>query len=309
MRIAAAALALFVAVSAGAATIAPGDVADATPGTCCCILCPPPPPMMLLSNTLSFKSNLASTGFAAFGPGNRLYVTNNFSNKIDVYDSALNKTQITTAVPSFSAAGLAVFANGNLLVLTAPTLYILSPSGATLQTFVLPGAGSGVTGGGIDLAPDQCTVLYLDSAGNGRRFDVCTGQPLANLAPGPWSAVRAFADGGYVAARNATLNIFDASDHLLRTLTPQIDQVTALAFDVNPRYVWVGTIYGVAKVGLAAGDRPLFGGLATTALAVNGEQRPASALAAVQDIPALSPGLLFAVALGLIALAWLRLRA
>ena len=302
------ALALLFAVSAAAATIAPGDIAFVPVNGCCCITCPPPPPMVLLSNALDSKFTSTSYGAVAFGLGNRLYVTNAFTNVIDMYDSALNKTQMVTGLPSSSfPGGLAVFANGDLLVLTLPTLYVLSPAGAVTQSFTVPTAVNGLSYG-VDLAPDQCTVFYIDAAGTGRRFNVCTGQPLANLLSGPWNAVRAFGDGGYLAARGATLDLFDANDHLVRTLTPQIEAVNALAFDIDPRYVWVGTIGVLAKVELSNGSRVLYGASRPLTFAVNGEQRPASAAVAVQDIPTLSTPLLSLIAAALIALAWQRLR-
>lgn len=81
----------------------------------------------------------------------------------------------------------------------------------------------------------------------------------------------------------------------------------ALAFDSDPRFLWAGTTGTVAKIDLATGARVAFGGVGPLYLAVNGEQRPPAA-AFAPTIPALSPPLLFAVALGLIVLAWQRLR-
>jgi hypothetical protein len=182
---------------------------------------------------------------------------------------------------------------------------ILSPTGTLKQTFTMPfTAGSLTIPASFDLGSDQCTIFYTDGAQTGRRFNACTLQPLADLAPGAWTAVRAMSDGGYVTAQGSTLSIFDAQNKLLRAFTPQIAPVTALAFDVDPQFLWAGT----AKIRLADGTAVAFAGLAPLYLAVNGEQRPAAAQFAA-DIPALSPALLFAVALGLIALAWQRLRA
>ena len=160
----------------------------------------------------------------------------------------------------------------------------------------------------VDRAPKHCTAFSIDAAGRGHRFDVCRRQAMADLPRGPWSTLRAFADGGYLAASGTTLNVFDADDHLVRTLTPQIDGVKALAFDADAQSVWVATAHGVAKVSLPNGNLLLSVAGVGPRLEVYGEQRPASALAAVQDIPSLSTPFLVALAAALIAFAWSRLK-
>jgi len=309
MRIAAAVLALLAAASAGAVTIVPGDIASGSGGYCCCITCPPPPPTNLLTNTLASKSIVTANGAVAFAPGNRLYVTNN-AGRIDVFDASLMRTQIVLTPPVTFAAGLAIAANGDLLMLASfdNTLHIYSPTGAAKQTFALPTTIGVAFSASFDLAPDQCTVFYIDGGTIGRRFNICTGQPLADLPSGPWNAVRALSDGGYIAGRAGALSIFDANDHLLRTLTPPIQTPWCMAFDSDSHYIWVGTVGGpIVKVQLENGSNALSGATAFW-LAVNGEQRPATATLAA-DIPTLSPSPLFALALGLILLALQRLRA
>jgi len=303
-------LILLIAVSATAATITPGDVAitprfDTSEGPAL------PHVSYLQRNTLAPKAALQSRGALAFGPDGRLYVSPTPPG-IDVYDSSLNKTQIVTAALQPGVSGLAVFANGDFLVLStyATTLYVLSPAGAVKQSFPLTGPfSSGLTAfETIDLAPDQCTVFYVRETSVGR-FNVCTGLPLADVPGGAWRGVRAFVDGGYVVVRDSTLSVYDAHDQPVRTMTSQFADPTSLSFDVDPHTVVVGTAHGVAKVSLASGNVITSIGGDIVAVAVAGEQRPASADVAVQDIPSLSPRLLFALALGLIALAWLRLRA
>jgi hypothetical protein len=302
-------LALLLATSAAAVTIVPGDIADAPPPVCWggggCIATPPPPVTVILGNDTQTKTMLPGPFIVAFGPNGHLYASG--FNFVTEYDAALAVVRSFTAP---TVASLTVAQNGDVYVL-GPTgiLTIFTPAGTTKQTLPLPfTAGSLVIPASLDLAGDQCTLLYTDGAQTGRRFDVCTQQALPDLAPGPWTAVRAMSDGGYIAGRDSTLSIFDAQNHLLRTFTPQIESVSALAFDIDPRFVWVGTIGTLAKIDLSDGGRVAVGGVGPLYLAVNGEQRPAAA-AFAPTIPALSPLLLLAMALGLIILAWQRLRA
>lgn len=303
-----AALALLMATSAAAVTIAPGDIADAPPPPCwgggLCIATPPPPITILLDHDTQTKTTLFGPYVVAFGPNGHLFA-GGFGGFTE-YDPSL---AVVRTLPATGLTALTVAQNGDVYVLRLDgVLTIFSPAGAVKQTITLPfTAGSLVIPPSLDLAGDQCTLLYTDGAQHGRRFDVCTQQPLPDLAPGPWTAVRAMSDGGYLAGRDATLSIFDAQNHLLRTFTPQIESVTALAFDSNPRFLWAGTPGAVAKIDLATGARVAFGGIGPLYLAVNGEQRPAAA-AFASTIPALSPPLLLAMALGLIVLAWQRLR-
>jgi hypothetical protein len=301
-------LALFVATSAAAVTIAPGDIADAPPPMCWggggCIATPPPPYTLLLGNDTQMKFIIYSYYIVAFGPNAHLYA-GGFSS-VTEYDTAL---AIVRTFPTTPVASLTVAQNGDVYVLGfTGLLTIYTPAGVPKQTLPLPfTAGSLVIPASLDLAGDQCTLLYTDDAQVGRRFDVCTQHALPDLAAGPWNAVRAMSDGGYIAGRDATLSIFDAQNHLLRTFTPQIESVSALAFDADPRFVWVGTTGTIAKIDLANGARVAVGGFGPLYLAVNGEQRPAAANFAA-TIPALSPPMLLAIALGLTVLAWQRLR-
>ncbi|HKS21884.1 MAG TPA: hypothetical protein VJZ76_03725 [Thermoanaerobaculia bacterium] len=304
MRIAGAVIAIvFAAVAADAVTIVPGDVA-VTMLSCrnACVATPPPPTSYLLGHGLISKS-LRSGYYAAFGPNGHLFASNGAS--VTEYDTTLTAVQTFTR-PNGSTAALTVAANGNLFVMSfGGVLTIYSPAGAVLQTISLPFTGNAA--GNLDLGPDQCTLFYTDGARTGRRYDVCTQQPLTNLAPGPWNAVRAMSDGGYAAASNSTLSIFDAQNHLLRAYTPPVDEILALAFDSDPGFILLGTVRGIQRLRLADGVITDSFLSIIVAVAVNGEQRAASAPLST-GIPTLSPALLFAVALGLTALGWQRLR-
>jgi hypothetical protein len=307
MRIVTAVLAIvFGAVAADAVTVVPGDVAVTAPSCLnVCLSAGPPPVYYLLDHGLSVKG-LRPGYYAAFGPNGHLFASDGGS--VTEYDTTLTPVRMFTR-PFATTSALTVAQNGNLFVLSfTGELTIYSPTGAVLQTISLPFGSPAIRAPSLDLGPDQCTLFYVDTAQTGRRYDVCTQQPLANLAPGPWNAVRAMSDGGYAAGINSTLSIFDAQDHLLRAYTPQVGEIEALAFDSDPAFILLGTATALDRIRLA--DGVVTGQFARiiTVVAVNGEQRPATAPLST-DIPTLSPALLFAVAIGLTALAWQRLRA
>jgi hypothetical protein len=292
---------LFAALSAAATTIGPGDIAQ-TPIPFCCITTPPPPVGFLLANDTSTKTSLPGAFIVAFGPNNHLIV-----NYIE-YDSSM------TAVAHFplttGQAAMAVSRNGDVyFLMTDGSVNVCSPAGPLERSFALPfTTGVLLTPPTLDLAADDCTLFYTDAAQNGRRFNVCTGQPLPDLAPGPWTAVRALADGGYVTVRDATLRIFDTNNALVRTVPLPVTGIRAIAFDIDPQFIWLGGEAPLTKVRLATGEYVSSGGFQSDYLAVNGEQRPSLATIAAQNVPALLPSLLAFLACALIALGWWRLR-
>ena len=309
MRTTAFALTLLVAISAAATTIAPGDLAYAPPPLCwggtACIATPPPPNFFLVNDALTVQQ-IRYGLIVAFGPNNQLFVDG-----LHVYDASLNL--IHDPLIDFYPSAVTVAQNGDVYLLNSSgRIAIYSLSGVLQKTFAVSYAlGQIVIPPSFDLAPDQCTIFYTDGAETGHRFNACTGQQLPDIPGGPWVAIRALADGGYVAAKQSTLSIFDAHDHLVRALAPEIGSgnITALAFAADPHALWIGTNIALVKIDFASGRAINSGGTGVVYLAVNGEQRPTSAVAiAPQDVPSLSPSLLAVLAFGLIVLAILRLR-
>jgi hypothetical protein len=300
---------LLIATAAFGATIATGDLAIAPAPMCWggggCIATPPPPVTYLASPALQTKATLYGPYIVAFGPNGHLYAANWMD--IAEYDSSV--TIVRHITTPFGVASMTTAQNGDIYILTFNgQVAVLSPTGSVKQTFSIPfTTGSLTIPASFDLGADQCTLFYTDGAQTGRRFDVCTLQPLPDLAAGAWRAVRAMSDGGYIAADGSVLRIFNAQNQLLRTLSPQIDTTGPLVFDVDPNFVWVGGAIALVKVDLTNGTKVTGGTPSPLFLAVNGEQRPAAAL--TTDIPTLSPSLLAALAVGLILLASLRLRA
>jgi len=301
MRIVTALIAVLTAVAAEGVTIAPGDIAIGPDQFCGIAACPPLPPAALFGSNLALKQTLGAYDLVAFGPNGHLFGVTVFG-KIVEHDASLN---VVRTIQMFAVSGLAVAASGEIYVISVTSLIVLSPAGAVERTHSL---GAYPMKGAIDLAPDQCTLLWIDFASHGHRFDVCSGHALGDLAPGSWTAVRALSDGGYVVGDFGRLAAFDANDHLLAESFIGAWYVTSLAFDTDPRFLWIATGSAVTLKYRFA-DGVIAGSLRNSAqsVAVYGEQRSAAAAAAVAA-PALSPPLLFALALGLTALAWQRLR-
>jgi hypothetical protein len=168
---------------------------------------------------------------------------------------------------------------------------MVTSNGQLKATFALPHSGSSYVSPTYDLGSDSCTLLYTDLAHAGRRFNVCTGTALPNLAdgrerfrPGATDVVRALADGGYVAVHGPTFDFYDAADRLVRSIeTPfesprgggdDTSQVTDLHFDSDSRFLWVAAVGAVYKIRIADGTVVLRAGALPVTFSVNGERRP-----------------------------------
>lgn len=263
------------------------------------------PPAALFDNNLTLKQAVGSYYLVAFGPNGHLFGVT-VSGMIVKHDASLN---VVRTIQMSRVQALTVAASGELYVAlyvtgTAGTLTILSPAGTVERTYSL--SGIPLTGA-IDLAPDQCTLFWIDNDSHGHRFDACSGHAVKDLAPGSWTAVRVLSDGGYVVGDFGKVAAFDANDRLLAESSIGAWYVWSLAFDADRASSGSERDHPAVKYRIADG---VIGGLlhrSSASIAVYGEQRPSSAAVAVAA-PALSPAL-FAVALGLIALAWQRLRA
>ena len=283
MRYVAAILACLIVLPAGAITVTIGDVAKSTAGcsSASVIICTPSPPTRLFDNQAQLKATaVADHSFLAFGPTGHLFGGRSDRSGIEELDGSFALVRsIPLQLPSNIIAGLFIAASGDMYVIgAAGELRILSVDGALEKSIQLPTAVGLPLASRFDVAEDLCTVFYTDEAYVGRRFDICNGQPLADLAPGPYQAIRALSDGGYIVARiGPSLEIYDANNRLLRTLAPPTAEISAMAFDPDPRFLWLGTETGLAKIRLddgsivaSAADSP------AAVLAVNGEVRPAA---------------------------------
>jgi hypothetical protein len=209
-------LSLVVAAAASAVTIVPGDLALIPFNNSLGSDFLPPSPMYLIDSDGAFVGSLTNWWpLVAFGPDSHLLLGS--YSQVTEYDSSLR--QVRSIPTAKDLIGFLVAPNGDLGALDYQyVLYVLGASGQLKASFNLPHTGSQDFPPAFDLAPDGCTLLYTDGAHSGRRFNVCNGTALANLAGGPTDMVRALQNGGYVAVHNATLDFYDVADHLVRSI-------------------------------------------------------------------------------------------
>lgn len=133
----------------------------------------------------------------------------------------------------------------------ASKLYVLGRSGllyyinnrARIWVVQLPGIGTPVTTASIDLLADQCTIAYTDgSTGGIRLFNICNFRTFSVVAPDQrYQNVRALAEGGFVASRDGSLDFYDGTGRLILTgFYTTASPINAIAFDVDPAYIWIG---------------------------------------------------------------------
>jgi len=133
----------------------------------------------------------------------------------------------------------------------ASKLYVLGSSGwlyyinNRVRTWAvqLPGIGTPVTTASIDLLADQCTIAYTDgSTGGIRLFNICNFRTFSVVAPEQrYQNVRALAEGGFVASRDGSLDFYDGNGKLILTgFYTTASPISAIAFDVDPAYIWIG---------------------------------------------------------------------
>jgi uncharacterized repeat protein (TIGR01451 family) len=93
----------------------------------------------------------------------------------------------------------------------APGIIKLDGDGALLDSFE-----SGRTDW-IDLAADQCTMLFTDEGGTIHSYDVCTDEPLPDFGSGGDFALRFLPTGGVVVAALGNINRFDDSGNIIQS--------------------------------------------------------------------------------------------
>lgn len=100
----------------------------------------------------------------------------------------------------------------------------------------------------IDLAADQCTMLYTSEGSRVMRFDVCEGRQLTDLARlgGQCFALRVREDGSVLVACQDRAHLLSAEGRSLRTYPVANEQLFALNIDPDGQHFWTA--------GLASGN-------------------------------------------------------
>ncbi|HVG23055.1 MAG TPA: hypothetical protein VND45_02775 [Thermoanaerobaculia bacterium] len=150
-----------------------------------------------------------------------------------------------------------------------------------------------VTINAVDLASDQCTLFYAGHRTDAShayhepvdgfigRANLCTGaalEPFVTNLPDIPLDLRLTRDGSVLVVGGVRLVTYDASGAIVRELkTGAWNSLTALALDLDPRYLWVASWRDLVRIDAVTGavvERlPIYGG--PTNISVVGEPRAA----------------------------------
>jgi len=239
------------------------------------VMCPTPPPTALFSHDLAFKSWVWTGDKFAFDATGVLYSV--LLRELDSTDSTLR--QIRSVLLQEPSNALAVDAAGFALVVgESGRVYVYSPGGVFQRGFQLPNVTAPVRSISIDVTPDGCTMVYTGDHGAVNRFDSCG--LVALPAPDErFDAVRAMADGGFAGASGDRIKFYDAMGRLLYdVLAPPFSPIVAMAFDVDPDYLWIANSKTLVRMRIS--DRSITARENLTgarAVAVFGERRASAA--------------------------------
>ncbi len=154
-----------------------------------------------------------------FDPAGNLYVTNFVGTTVSKFDNSGNLVNANFLTGLSSPESCVVDSAGNFYVggPGQPIRKFAPSGGAAIATF-------NVTAGSdwIDLAADQCTMLYDNEGANISRFNVCTNTQLTTFAsnlPGPHYALRILPGGGVIVAAGSQVQLLDPSGVITSTYT------------------------------------------------------------------------------------------
>src|SRR6266571_6169848 len=189
------------------------------------------------------------TAGCAFNPTlDKLYTTDFSSRMVVVYDNAPPHPILQTINTEHSDGGCSesvVFdAAGNFYVgdRCDEDIRKYDAAGVLPQNFdaAIEARGSDW----IDLAADQCTLLYTSAGTTIKRFDVCTNTQLADFASGlhgPAFALRILPIFDVLVANTVDIHRLDSTGAIVQTYdVPGEDSWSALNLDPNATSCWAG---------------------------------------------------------------------
>ncbi|MDP9192363.1 MAG: hypothetical protein M3P06_11750 [Acidobacteriota bacterium] len=171
--------------------------------------------------------------------------------------------------------------------------------------------------GGIELARDQCTVIYA-TGGMLAKWNACTDAPAALFGPAlaaASGALRLLPDGTFLITviglysdfgNNRVIHV-DADGNLIRSYPVPGN---ALAIDIDGKSFWTNAGNYLLRIDIENGTliSQTFTEFGIMGLSVVGEPRAGFAAAAAADVPVLTPPLLLLLTLILVITAFIRLR-
>ena len=271
---------------------------------------PPPPRLAFFDATLAGPTSFAdrTSNSVAIGGNGTIYALT--ERGIERFDSALN---IVTTIPAF-ASSIDADRSGNVYgLMIGGGVNVWDIGGNLIRQIQLPDARTGF----MDLAPDDCTLWYSDSASHAQRYDICRSRALPPL-PGPqqFFFVRGLADGGLIGGFGSDLFVYDANGELLRILHIAAKDSTVVldvGFSPDSRFMYLGLpapngSIALSKMQVADGTvvkDNLIGNLLPLSIGVIGGEPPTAKDFALAAVPTVS-GWMFAVLAAAFALIALR---
>jgi len=188
-----------------------------------------------------------TTGMCFLSSGD-LLVTDFNSDEISEFSPAGNLVTSTWATVPSTAESCTVDAHDNVYVggPGAAAIYEFNSSGTLINTFPVTG-GSG-TGGTdwVDLASDQCTILYTGEGSQILSYNVCTHTQNADFAdslPAPCYELRIRPNGEVMLACSSEIIRLSSSGSVLQTYTvPGSSSLFAMNLDPDNSTFWTGDI-------------------------------------------------------------------
>lgn len=175
-----------------------------------------------------------------------------------IIEPSFARTAVRSAVAGVRPSAVVADRNGNIYLFVrtgaAPRLLAIRADGTLRYDIPFDDATA------VDLAADQCTVVYNGSGGV-RRFDVCTGTPHAGVVQriDASEGLRILPDSGLLVSSGRTLWRYDAAGALARTYAlPPFSMNTTLALGAAGATALIGQEEselgsGVLEVSLASG--------------------------------------------------------
>lgn len=159
----------------------------------------------------------------------------------------------------------------------------------------------------LDLASDQCTLLYTTQSETIRRYDVCTRAVRPDLASLPGArlqSLRILPDGSVLAAASSDIVRFSPTGAVFqRYNAPNVRGWSRLALDRGARTFVAAGDRGLYRFNIADGSSTLLTPIVATDVTVVGEPRAGQ----ISSVPLLSSTTLFLTGIAIALAAMLRL--